>query len=54
MSVSATTRPKRPGESDDVDYHFVDDAEFDGMIEAATSSNGRTCSAIATAPPRRR
>src|SRR3954453_11994393 len=34
MSVSATTRPKRPGEVEDVDYHFVDDAEFDRMIEA--------------------
>jgi guanylate kinase len=34
MSVSATTRPKRPGEVDEVDYHFVDDAEFDRMIEA--------------------
>ena len=34
MSVSATTRPKRPGERDDVDYHFVDDAEFDRMIAA--------------------
>ena len=34
MSVSATTRPKRPGEVDDVDYHFVDDAEFDRLIEA--------------------
>jgi guanylate kinase len=34
MSVSATTRPKRPGEVDDVDYHFVDDAEFDRMIQA--------------------
>src|SRR3954453_20008636 len=33
MSVSATTRPKRPGEAEDVDYHFVDDAEFDRMIE---------------------
>jgi|SRR6185503_1286782 len=32
MSVSATTRPKRPGEIDDVDYHFVDDAEFDRLI----------------------
>ena len=32
MSISATTRPKRPGETDDVDYHFVDDAEFDRMI----------------------
>jgi guanylate kinase len=34
MSVSATTRPKRPGEVDDVDYHFVDDAEFDRLIES--------------------
>ncbi len=32
MSVSATTRPKRPGETDDVDYHFVDDDEFEQMI----------------------
>ena len=32
MSVSATTRPMRPGEVDGVDYHFVDDAEFDRMI----------------------
>ncbi len=32
MSISATTRPKRPGEVDDVDYHFVDDREFDRMI----------------------
>jgi guanylate kinase len=34
MSVSATTRPKRPGETDDVDYHFVDDPEFDRLIDA--------------------
>ena len=34
MSVSATTRPKRPGERDDVDYHFVDDAEFGRMIKS--------------------
>ena len=34
MSVSATTRPKRPGETDDVDYHFVSDEEFDRMIAA--------------------
>ena len=33
MSVSATTRPPRPGERPDVDYHFVDDAEFGAMIE---------------------
>jgi len=34
MSISATTRPKRPGERDDVDYHFVADPEFDAMIAA--------------------
>jgi guanylate kinase len=32
MSVSATTRPKRPGEVEGVEYYFVDDAEFDRMI----------------------
>ena len=32
MSISATPRPKRPGERDDVDYHFVGDAEFDRLI----------------------
>jgi guanylate kinase len=34
MSISATTRPKRPGEVQDEDYHFVDDAQFDHMIAA--------------------
>lgn len=34
MSISATTRPKRPGEVDDVDYHFVDEAEFKRLVEA--------------------
>jgi guanylate kinase len=32
MSVSATTRPIRPGEIDGGHYHFVDDARFDEMI----------------------
>jgi len=32
MSVSATTRPMRPGEVDGVDYHFVDRAAFDQMV----------------------
>lgn len=32
MSVSATTRPKRPGEVAGHDYHFVDKTEFDLMI----------------------
>jgi guanylate kinase len=34
MSISATTRPKRRGEVEGVDYHFVHDAEFDRLIEA--------------------
>jgi guanylate kinase len=34
MSISATTRPMRPGEVDGVDYHFVTDSEFDRMIAA--------------------
>jgi guanylate kinase len=33
MSVSMTTRPKRPGEVSGVDYHFVDLADFDVMIK---------------------
>ena len=33
LSVSATTRPPRPGEIDGVHYHFVSDAAFDRMIE---------------------
>lgn len=32
LSVSYTTRQPRPGEENDVDYHFVDDAEFLRMI----------------------
>jgi guanylate kinase len=33
LSVSVTTRPIRPGERDGIDYHFVDDAEFERMVE---------------------
>jgi guanylate kinase len=32
FSVSATTRPARPGEIDGVHYHFVDRARFESMI----------------------
>lgn len=32
MSVSVTTRPMRPGETEGVDYHFVDQAKFDQMV----------------------
>jgi guanylate kinase len=34
LSVSATTRAPRAGEVEGVSYFFVDDAEFDRMIEA--------------------
>lgn len=34
FSVSTTTRPIRRGETDGVDYHFVDDAEFDRLLAA--------------------
>ena len=33
MSVSATTRPMRPGEVDGTDYHFVSQADYDRMAE---------------------
>ncbi len=33
LSVSATTRPPRPGEVDGVHYHFVSGEEFDQMVE---------------------
>lgn len=42
VSVSATTRPSRPGEVDGVHYRFLSDGEFDeliasdGMLEWAT------------------
>ena len=32
LSVSATTRPPRPGERDGVDYHFLGDQEFDRRV----------------------
>jgi len=32
FSISATTRPPRPGERDGIDYHFVDRARFEEMV----------------------
>ncbi len=32
LSISVTTRPKRPGEIDGRDYHFIDRARFDAMV----------------------
>jgi guanylate kinase len=34
LSVSATTREPRPGESDGVDYHFLTPAEFERHVAA--------------------
>jgi guanylate kinase len=34
LSVSATTRPPRPGEEDGVDYHFLTDADFERRVRA--------------------
>ena len=34
LSVSVTTRAPRPGETEGVEYHFVDQAEFDRMVAA--------------------
>lgn len=33
LSISATTRPPRPGEEHGREYFFVSDQEFDGMVE---------------------
>jgi guanylate kinase len=35
VSVSHTTRLQRPGEQDGVNYHFVDESAFLGMLERA-------------------
>jgi len=34
MSISATTRPKRPGEIEGEHYHFVDDHGFKALVDA--------------------
>ena len=33
FSISHTTRPPRPAETDGVDYHFVNDATFEQMVQ---------------------
>jgi guanylate kinase len=32
FSVSHTTRPRRPGETEGVDYHYVSRAEFERLV----------------------
>ena len=34
LSVSVTTRPRRPGEVDGRDYHFIDQPRFDAMVKS--------------------
>lgn len=34
VSVSHTTRPRRPGEVDGTNYHFVSDEEFTALVDA--------------------
>lgn len=47
LSISATTRPKRPGEEEGRDYHFIDNGRFDEMakkgefLESATVFGNR-------------
>jgi guanylate kinase len=33
LSISVTTRPKRPGEVDGRHYHFLDKSQFDRMVQ---------------------
>ncbi len=33
-AITCTTRPPRPGEKDGVDYHFLDAAEFERLVQA--------------------
>lgn len=34
VSISVTTRPPRPGETDGVQYSFTDDTGFTAMVQA--------------------
>ena len=34
LSISVTTRPRRPGEVDGRDYHFIDQPRFDAMVKS--------------------
>ena len=49
LSVSVTTRPKRRGERDGRDYHFIDGARFETMVKRASCWNGPRFSDIDTA-----
>ena len=53
LSVSVTTRAPRPGETDGVEYHFVDDAEFARMVEAGDLLEHATYAGSSYGTPRR-
>lgn len=58
LSVSATTRPARPGERDGVDYHFLSEQEFhrrlaeDRFMEHATYAGHRYGTLVSEVEPR--
>jgi guanylate kinase len=58
LSVSATTRPPRPGERDGVDYHFLSEQEFDRLLaedqfmEHASYSGHRYGTLVSEVEPR--
>ncbi len=55
LSVSATTRRPRPGETQDVDYHFLTDEEFERRVAAGEfveiERHGHTVAVVV--PPQR-
>jgi guanylate kinase len=53
LSVSATTRSPRPGETEGVEYHFVDQAEFDRMVGAGELLEHATYAGHSYGTPRR-
>jgi guanylate kinase len=53
MSVSVTTRPPRPGETDGRDYHFIAKARFDEMVAAGELLESATVFGHSYGTPRR-
>ena len=52
FSISHTTRPARPAETDGVDYHFVDDETFERMVQRGDFLEwAEYADSIATEPP---
>jgi guanylate kinase len=53
LSVSVTTRPRRPSEIDGRDYHFIGQAEFDRMVAQGELLEHATVFANSYGTPRR-